>query len=92
MKRFCSALIVVDGITVNTTSTVNIASADHEQFTAAAQAGIFPFFKAQGSGGWSHDVSFQDDGGLTITSESPTGNPQILGAIVTPIKAVLGGS
>lgn len=90
LKRFCSALIVVDGITVTQTSSVNIATAEHLAFQTAAEAGVFPFFKAQGSGGWTHDVSFTDGGGMGITSESPEGNPQILGAIVTPIKNIFG--
>jgi hypothetical protein len=91
LKRFCSALVVVDGITVSQSSTVNIATSEREDFKTAAEAGIFPFFKAQGSGGWTHDVSFTDGGGMTITSESSLGNPQILGAIVTPIKNIFGG-
>jgi hypothetical protein len=89
MLRTASALVVVDGIQITTTSTANFDASSQTTFKAAAEAGIFPFFEASGSGGWSHDVSFDSHGAVTVTSNSPTGNPNILGVIVTPIGGVL---
>ena len=86
IQRTCSSLIVVDGITVNMTSNAGFSSSQQTQFQAAASVGYWPFFKASGSGGWSHDVNFDSNGNVTVKSTCPTGNPNILGVIVTPIS------
>lgn len=89
MLRTTSALVVVDGITITMTSNVGFSQSQQSQFTAAASAGFWPFFEAQGSGGWSHSFKFDEQGNVTITSTCPAGNPNILGAIVTPIGGVM---
>lgn len=88
LKRFCSALVIVDGITVTEKSTATIAKSDQQSFEAAIGGGFFPFFEASGSGGWSQSTSFEDDGSFSINSECSVGNPQILGVIVNPIAKV----
>lgn len=89
MLRTCSSLIVVDGINIVTKSNVGFSSDQQQQFQAAVQAGFFPFFEASASGGWSHSATFDAEGNVTVTSSCPAGNPNILGAIVTPIQGVL---
>ena len=89
MLRTASALIIVDGINITMTSSVGFSSSQQTEFKAAAEAGIWPFFEASGHYGWTQDTSFDSNGNITVTSSSPTGNPNILGTIVTPIGAVL---
>lgn len=89
MLRTASALVVVDGITIVMTSRAGFSSSQQTQFKAAVEAGFFPFFEASASGGWQHDVSFDAQGSVSVTSTSPAGNPTVLGVIVTPIGGVL---
>lgn len=89
MLRTTSSLVIVDGITISMTSNVGFSSSQQTAFQAAASGGIWPFFEASASGGWSHDVSFDTAGNVTVKSTCPAGNPNILGAIVTPIGGVL---
>lgn len=89
MLRTASALVVVDGITVTTTCDTAFSSSDQTTIKSAAQAGFWPFFEAEASGGWTHDVSFSQSGFMTIASTCALGNPQILGVIVTPIAGAL---
>jgi len=89
MLRTASAVVVVDGVDITMTSNANFDASSQTTFKAAAEAGIFPFFEASASGGWTHDVSFDSHGAVTVKSSSPTGNPNILGVIVTPIGGVL---
>ncbi|MEJ5999788.1 hypothetical protein [Paucibacter soli] len=85
MQRFASSLVIVDGISMTMTSKAALSTADQASFKAAAAGGFFPFFEAEGSGGWSHNVSFDDQGNITVSSSSPAGNPQVLGVLVSPI-------
>ena len=89
MLRTTSSLVIVDGINITMKSNVGFSSAEQQQFKAAAEAGLWPFFEVSASGGWSQDISFDTSGNITIKSSCPTGNPYILGAIVTPIGGVL---
>lgn len=86
LQRFASALVIVDGITVSITSKAGLTTADQKSFKAAAAGGFFPFFEAEGSGGWSHDINFDDQGNLSVNSTCPAGNPQILGVLVSRIS------
>jgi hypothetical protein len=86
LQRVATAIVLADGIEIVTTSKASIAKSDQEKFKAAAKFGVFPWFQAEGSGGWSNDVKFNDDGTFTITSGNPKeGNPFILGVIVKNI-------
>ncbi|GAB3723433.1 hypothetical protein GCM10027594_04360 [Hymenobacter agri] len=89
MLRTASALVVVDGITISMTSKVGFSSSQQTAFTAAASGGIWPFFEASGSGGWTNSTSFDAQGNVTVTSTCPAGNPNVLGVIVTPIGGVM---
>lgn len=88
LKNLTIALIVVDGITATITTTASVSQSDRESFRAAASAGYWPFFKAQGEGGWSTDVSFNDNGSISITSSSEAGNPNVLGVLVSPFEKI----
>ena len=87
LLRTCSALVLVDGIDVTITSATGLSNSDQQQFQAAASAGVWPFFTANAAGGWSNASNFDANGNLTLHITSPQGNPQILGANVTPIAA-----
>lgn len=89
MLRTASALVVVDGIKISMTSEAKFDASSQTTFKAAVEGGIFPFFEAAGSGGWTHDTSFNSAGMVTVNSSCPAGNPAILGVIVTPIGAVM---
>lgn len=85
LQRFAAAMVIVDGISLTMTSKAGLSTQDQASFKAAAAGGVFPFFEAEASGGWSHDVSFDDQGSVTVTSSCPAGNPQVLGVLVSPI-------
>ena len=88
MQRATTALIVVDGMQTKITSTASVAKSDQENFKAAAKVGVWPWFQAEGSGGWSNTTTFNDDGSFTITSGNPKeGNALVLGTLVTDIGA-----
>lgn len=87
LLRTTSAIVIVDGISITMTSNAAFSAAQQETFKAAFAAGIWPFFEAEGSGGWSSSYAFDDAGNVTVTSTAPTGNPQVLGVIVTPITS-----
>jgi hypothetical protein len=56
---------------------------------AEAEAGFFPFFFTESSGGFTSNVSFDDSGTMTVTASSPAGNPVILGAVVSPAGSLV---
>jgi hypothetical protein len=91
MQRICSALIIVDGIDITVTSQANFSQGDQDAFKAAAEAGFWPFFSVQGSGGHSVSTSFSSDGSASVTTHVPAGNPQVFGAIVNTITALVSG-
>lgn len=90
LRYLTSALVVVSGVQVTITSAVSLSQAEQESVKASAEVGFFPFFEAEASGGWSHQFSFDDSGGMTVTSTVPEGVSVVLGAIVTPIADILG--
>jgi hypothetical protein len=85
LQRYAAALIIVDGISMTMTSKSGLSTTDQASFKAAVAGGVFPFFEAEASGGWSNNASFDDRGNMTVTSSCPAGNPQILGVLVSPI-------
>ncbi len=90
MLRYASTLCVVNGIAVTMTSKAGIAKGDQVQVRAAIEGGFFPFFEANGSGGWVHTTSFDDEGNITVSSKCPQGNPVMLGVDVTSITGLFG--
>jgi hypothetical protein len=87
LLRVASALVIVDGIDIEITSSASVSVSDQAKFTAQAEAGFFPFFETEVSGGWQNNLSFENDGTMTFKSSSPVGSPVLLGAIVSPISA-----
>ena len=92
LLRLNSGLIVVDGVQTTITLDVDYSSIDQQELSASLKGGYWPFFSAEGSGGWSHQVSKSDNGKLVITSNQPEGNYTILGALVSPIDTVFGNN
>lgn len=90
MKRVAVALVVVDGINIKATSEKAVSDEDKKQVQTAVEGGFFPFFETETSEGWSHDVTFDDEGVMTLSSSCMAGNPQILGVIVDDIQNVVG--
>lgn len=88
LQRFASALIVVDGITLTMTSKVGLSTSDQKTVQTALGGGFFPFFEAEGAGGWESTVKFDDQGNMVVTASSQSGNPQVLGVLVTPIAQI----
>jgi hypothetical protein len=87
MQQATTALIVVDGVTSTLTTTAKVAKSDQQNFQAAASLGVWPWFHADGSGGWENVAKFNDDGSFSITSGNPKeGNPVVLGCLVTDIQ------
>jgi hypothetical protein len=89
MRRATAALIVVDGIQISVSSNNSIAQASQQQFKTAFEAGFFPFFGVSGSGGWSNSSAYDDQGRIQATSTCATGNPQILGVLVSDIGSLI---
>lgn len=87
LPRVASALLIVDGISITVTSGKSIDKSSQTEVTAAFEAGFFPFFGVEGSGGWKTTTSFSDEGLMTVTSSCPQGNPQVLGLIQTPVSS-----
>lgn len=87
LPRVTCALVVVDGITVIVTSGKSIDKNSRTQVEAAFEAGFFPFFGVAGAGGWSTSTSFSDEGIMTVRSNCPQGNPQVLGVLQSPISS-----
>jgi hypothetical protein len=90
--RFCGSLIVVDGVTMEMESSASIATGEQEQFSAAIEAGFFPFFEANGSGGWSHTTTFNDNGSFKVSSSCAKGNPVVIGVLVSDVANIFGAS
>jgi hypothetical protein len=90
LQRTCSALVIVDGVTITITSNVGFSASEKTQFEAAAKVGFWPFFASQTATGWVNNISWDDSGNLTYTVSSPPGtsNQLVLGAIVTPISSI----
>ncbi|MCC5667315.1 hypothetical protein LC653_26390 [Nostoc sp. CHAB 5784] len=91
LKNLTVALVIVDGITSTMTTTASVSQDNRESFQTAAKAGYWPFFSAEGQGGWSTDVKFNDDGSVTVTSSSKAGNPNVLGVLVSPFTNAFNG-
>ena len=91
LKNLSVALVVVDGISSTMTTTASVSQSDRESFKTAASAGYWPFFKTQGQGGWSTDITFNDNGSISIKSSSNVGNPYVLGVLVSPCGKIFGG-
>ncbi len=89
MQRRVSGLVAVDGVTVTMTSTYSVPKADQSRVRAKFAEGFFPFFGAEGKGGWSNFVQFNNDGTFRAVSTSQRGNPQIIGVLVEPIDQSL---
>lgn len=92
MTRMATSLVIVDGINITMQSKVGFSTSQQTEFKAAAKAGYWPFFQAEGSGGWSSSSTFDDQGNFTVSSKLPAGNPNVLGVTVTPVASYLGGS
>ncbi|HEY7769860.1 hypothetical protein, partial [Longimicrobium sp.] len=90
LQRVTSGLVIVDGITITITSNAAYSSSDQQEFQEASSGGFWPFYDSSQQSGWTSNVTFDDQGTLSATISSPGGNPQILGAMVTPMAQALG--
>lgn len=90
MQRFCTSLVVADGINMTMTSSATYSSTDQQTIIAEAKGGFWPFFSASAQGGHSSKVTFNSDGEMTVTFQNPKGAPFVLGLNVQQINALLG--
>jgi len=88
LVRLNSGLIVVDGIDIEMTIDTKDSSIDNTDFQAAVKGGYWPFFTAEGNGGWTNKTQTNNDGTVTIKSSKVEGNPSVLGVIVDLIENV----
>jgi hypothetical protein len=89
IQRLIGSLFIADGINIKVTSSAQFSTADQQHLQVAAQVGFWPFFEASGSGGFSNEASFDDQGTVTVSTTSPQGNPAVFGATVSPISSIL---
>lgn len=85
LRRNTTAIIVVDGISSKMTTSAKVSSEKRDAFKAAAKGGVWPFFQVEGEGGWTHDVTFNDDGSISVESSAKEGNPNVLGFLVSDL-------
>lgn len=91
MLRFVASLIVVDGIDMTITSDAQFSTSEQTNIKASLSVGVWPFFRADASGGYSSQASFSSSGAMTIRTTSPKGNPVVLGANVVSVSQFVGG-
>lgn len=89
MRFFAASLIVADGIDITISSDASYGSDEQQDISAKAKAGIWPFFSISADGGSSTDVSFKENGAMSVSISSPAGNPVILGANVYAVDEYL---
>lgn len=89
MKRIIEELILVDGVTITTTSNACYNTDAQKEITTSTNAGVWPFFSAHVEGGTKTSASFNEQGQLTMTTNCPRGNPYILGASIRSIEEYL---
>lgn len=89
LKRNITGIIVVDGISSKMTTKTSVSSEKRDAFKVAAKAGFYPFFQAEGEGGWTHNVTFNDDGSICVESSAKEGNPNVLGFLVSDLTSQL---
>ena len=92
LTRLSTAMVVVDGIDMTITTNFAVSSDQRTDIQTAARAGFWPFFSAEGQGGFHHEVTASNNQGATIHTACPRGNPTVIGVLVDPISVVLGGS
>ncbi len=88
LKRFATNLVVGDGMTMTMSSTATFSTEERQKITGQASGGVWPFFRADVSGGFTNDVTFDDSGKMVVTATSPKGSPLVLGANVLPIEDI----
>ena len=90
MQQALGALYVVDGITINLTSINEMTESECAQVEADMAGGWFPFFGAEGVGGWTYGKVNLNNGIISTSCTCLPGNGsiQILGCSVLPIQNV----
>jgi hypothetical protein len=89
LKRFATNLVVGDGMTMTMSSSSAFSSSEQVQIRQESSGGFWPFYHSSSSGSTSN-VTFDDQGKLTVTSTSPAGSPLILGTNVQTIDQIFG--
>jgi hypothetical protein len=90
MQRVIGSLVVVDGISITMHSDASFSSDEQEKVHAKAEAGFFPFFAVEASGGYESRITFDDHGEMDVSATSPKGNPVVIGANVLTAQQVWG--
>lgn len=90
LKRLATGLVAVDGVEATITSYAGYSESEQTQIQGETSMGFWPFGSFHAAAGHSSDVSFDDEGTMTVKISVPKGNPAILGVNVDAIGRILG--
>jgi hypothetical protein len=91
MQRYCSALVVADGIDISLSAEVNLDSSLQSLITGAISSGVWPFYVPDGHRNFQNKINDLSSSGIEVQQSSPAGNPGILGVLVSPISDLATG-
>lgn len=90
MQRFAANLIIASGMRVLVTSAATFSKEDQTAINNNSGAGMWPFYNTNSSSGSSTDVTFNNQGNMTVTITSLPNVPIVLGVIVEPAAVFVG--
>ena len=90
LKRLATEMVAVDGIEATITSHASYSEEERKQIEGSASVSYWPFGSFHASAGYSSDVSFDDQGTMTVKISVAKGNPGILGVNVDSMGKILG--
>ncbi len=89
-KRVITEMYLADEIELTMTSSYSFSTSEFTKVEAAAEGGLWPFFVAEGAGGYSSTVTHNEDGSVTTTTTSPIGVPILLGVATDTVANQMG--
>lgn len=90
MARFAVNLIVADTMLVQVDSVAKFSSDERQTIRQNSSAGMWPFYAQGGSSGSNTEVSFNEDGQMSVRIQSTKGIPVVLGVNVVPVAQYVG--
>ena len=90
MQRFAANLVIASGMKVLVTSAASFSKDDQTAINNNSGAGMWPFYNTNSSSGSSTDVTFNNQGNMTVTITSLPNVPIVLGVIVEPAAVFVG--
>jgi hypothetical protein len=90
MPRFATSLVVVDTMNVTVTSDAKFSQNDQQTIHNNSGAGMWPFYTTGGSSGSNTNVTFNQDGSMTVLITSLPTVPIVVALTVIPVDKFLG--